>query len=405
MISFLKELWSYLQLVWKSKFKYMLLLFALWLYRIDFMPDTGGGMAKVVQIVALVGLFYMMKKYRSGILGYSFTHTNTATKSCLLLYVYGVISALWAFMPSMAFFMAFQNVVMLMLMVWYFSMFRDFRSMERGFIVFTLSMVLFESICSRIWNPSLMIHFLGGASSSALCFVYSSSEWMRAQDEKRKHFLKYAMILSFVLMVTSTSSGANASALFGFALACLFAGKVLWAALIMGGTLFLLLNQDMITEIILTLNPGKTMEMIESGNGRETIWAALMENAKQRPILGWGFACIERTASDVLPGQILSDAHNNYIGMYGSLGIVGLTLFVFHLIFSAFTAFKNKMKPGYLGLFTAIAAAAVNGYSYGFLSGKGCSITVVYFALIVLTYFYRKSPYRIIKQENGQIIK
>lgn len=401
MISFLKELWSYLQLVWKSKFKYMLLLFALWLYRIDFMPDTGGGMAKVVQIVALVGLFYMMKKYRSGILGYSFTHTNTATKSCLLLYVYGVISALWAFMPSMAFFMAFQNVVMIMLMVWYFSMFRDFRSMERGFIVFTLSMVLFESICSRIWNPSLMIHFLGGASSSALCFVYSSSEWMRAQDEKRKHFLKYAMILSFVLMVTSTSSGANASALFGFALACLFAGKVLWAALIMGGTLFLLLNQDMITEIILTLNPGKTMEMIESGNGRETIWAALMENAKQRPILGWGFACIERTASDVLPGQILSDAHNNYIGMYGSLGIVGLTLFVFHLIVSAFTAFKNKVKPGYLGVFAAIAAAAVNSYSYGFLSGKGCSITVVYFALIVLTYYYRKVPYRLIKKENG----
>ena len=401
MISFLKELWSYLQLVWKSKFKYMLLLFALWLYRIDFMPDTGGGMAKVVQIVALVGLFYMMKKYRSGILGYSFTHTNTATKSCLLLYVYGVISALWAFMPSMAFFMAFQNVVMIMLMVWYFSMFRDFRSMERGFIVFTLSMVLFESICSRIWNPSLMIHFLGGASSSALCFVYSSSEWMRAQDEKRKHFLKYAMILSFVLMVTSTSSGANASALFGFALACLFAGKVLWAALIMGGTLFLLLNQDMITEFILTLNPGKTMEMIESGNGRETIWAALMENAKQRPILGWGFACIERTASDVLPGQILSDAHNNYIGMYGSLGIVGLTLFVFHLIVSAFTAFKNKVKPGYLGVFAAIAAAAVNSYSYGFLSGKGCSITVVYFALIVLTYYYRKVPYRLIKKENG----
>ena len=401
MISFLKELWSYLQLVWKSKFKYMLLLFALWLYRIDFMPDTGGGMAKVVQIVALVGLFYMMKKYRSGIVGYSFARTNLAAKSCLWLYVYGVISTLWAFMPSMAFFMAFQNVVMLMLMVWYFSMFRDFRSMERGFIVFTLSMVLFESICSRIWNPSLMIHFLGGASSSALCFVYSSSEWMRAQDEKRKHFLKYAMILSFVLMVTSTSSGANASALFGFALACLFAGKVLWAALIMGGTLFLLLNQDMITEIILTLNPGKTMEMIESGNGRETIWAALMENAKQRPILGWGFACIERTASDVLPGQILSDAHNNYIGMYGSLGIVGLTLFVFHLIVSAFTAFKNKVKPGYLGVFAAIAAAAVNSYSYGFLSGKGCSITVVYFALIVLTYYYRKVPYRLIKKENG----
>ena len=81
-----------------------------------------------------------------------------------------MISALWAFMPSMAFFMAFQNVVMIMLMVWYFSMFRDFRSMERGFIVFTLSMVLFESICSRIWNPSLMIHFLGGGFLFGLMF-------------------------------------------------------------------------------------------------------------------------------------------------------------------------------------------------------------------------------------------
>ena len=146
MIGFFKELWSYFRLVWNSKFKYMLLLFALWLYRIDFMPDTGGGLAKVVQIISLLGLLYMMKKYRNGILGYSFAHTNTATKSCLWLYVYGVISTLWAFMPSMAFFMAFQNVVMIMLMVWYFSMFRDFQSMERGFIVFTLSMVLFESV-------------------------------------------------------------------------------------------------------------------------------------------------------------------------------------------------------------------------------------------------------------------
>lgn len=401
MIRFFKELWSYLRLIWKSQFKYMLLLFVLWLYRIDFMPDTGGGMAKAVQIVALFGLLYMMKKYRNGIVGYSFNRTNLATKSCLWLYVLGLVSTLWAFMHSMAFFMAFQNVVMLMLMVWYFSMFRDFLSMEKGLIVFILSMVVFQSVCARIWNPSLMIHFLGCASSSALCFVYSSAEWMKAQDVGRKKFLRNAMILSFILMASSTSSGANAAAVFGFSLACLFAGKVLWASLIVGGGLFLLLNQDMINEIILALNPGKTMAMIESGNGRETIWNALLENAKQRPILGWGFACIERTAANVLEGQSLSDAHNNFIGMYGSLGLVGLTLFIFHLIVSVFTAFKNHMRPGYLGLFTAIVAAAVNGYSYGFLSGKGCSITVVYFALIVLTYFYRKVPFQFTEEKNG----
>lgn len=112
------------------------------------------------------------------------------------------------------------------------------------------------------------------------------------------------------------------------------------------------------------------MEMIESGNGRETIWEALLQNANQQPIFGWGFACIERTVQNVLQGQILSDAHSNYIGMYGSLGIVGLALFISHIIFATFTAFINRVKPGYLGLFTAIATATMNGYSYGFLSGK-----------------------------------
>lgn len=400
MIEFLKELWHDLRLVWKSKFKYMLILFVVWLYRIDFMPDTGGGLAKVIQVVSVFGLLYQMRKYSRNIMTVTYSHTNTAIKSCLWLYTYALVSTLWAYMPSMAFFLSFQNLVMIMLMLWYFSQFRDFTSMEKGFIFFALSIVIFESIFYRVFNPSVMIHFLGSASSGALCFVYCATEWMKAQEQKRRLFLRNAMFIAFILMLTSTSSGANASALFGFALACLFAGKAIWATLIMGCALFLFFNQDMINEIILTLNPGKTMEMIESGNGRETIWEALLQNANQQPIFGWGFACIERTAPNVLQGQILSDAHSNYIGMYGSLGIVGLALFISHIIFSTFTAFINRVKPGYLGLFTAIATATMNGYSYGFLSGKTCSITVIYFALIVLTLLYRKVPYRKIKTDN-----
>ena len=155
-------------------------------------------------------------------------------------------------------------------------------------------------------------------------------------------------------MVTCTSMGANAAALFGFALACLFAGKVIYAVFIMFCSLFLYANSDMIDDFILALNPGKTMEMIETGNGRDAIWEALLNNAQQKPLLGWGYACIERTAPDVLGGQILSDAHNNYIGMYGSLGVVGLVLFVYHLVVSALSAFGHRMKVGYLGLFVAM---------------------------------------------------
>lgn len=400
MIEFLKELWHDLRLVWKSKFKYMLILFVVWLYRVDFMPDTGGGLAKVIQVVSVLGLLYQMRKYSRNIMTVTYSYTNTAIKSCLWLYIYALVSTLWAYMPSMAFFLSFQNLVMIMLMLWYFSQFRDFISMEKGFIFFAMSIVIFESIFYRVFNPSVMIHFLSCASSGALCFVYCATEWMKAQEQKRKLFLRNAMIIAFILMLTSTSSGANASALFGFALACLLAGKTIWATLIMGCALFLFLNQGMINEIILILAPGKTMEIIESGNGRETIWEALLQNANQRPIFGWGFACIERTTPNVLQGQILSDAHSNYIGMYGSLGIVGLVLFISHIIFTTFTAFINRVKPGYLGLFTAIAAATMNGYSYGFLSGKTCSITVIYFVLIVLTLLYRKVPYRKTKKDN-----
>lgn len=405
MIRFLKYLWHCVWFLLHSKFKYVLIFFALWLYRIDFMPDTGGGLAKIVQIVCLMGLLFQMRKYGKNIIGYSYSRTNTPIKTCLLIYSYAMLSTLWAYMPSMAFFMAFQNVVMIMLMVWFFGMFRDFRNMEKGFIAFALSSVIFEAIFFRIEQPSLMVHFLGGGSSAALCFAYCSAEWMKAKENGRKKFLKNAMIVSFVLMITFTSSGANAAAIVGFALACLFAGKPTWAFVIFFIGILLFLNQDKIDDIILALNPGKTKEAIESGNGRDAIWAALLENARQKPIFGWGFACIERTAQHVLQDQLLSDAHNNYIGMYGSLGIVGLVMFVWHLLVSAFTAFANKMKPGYLGLFTAIVTAAVNGYSYGFLSGKGCSITVVYFALIVLTMYYRRVPYRIISKANGQSTK
>lgn len=393
MIRFLKELWHYVRLVWRSKFKYMMLLFALWLYRIDFMPDTGGGLAKGIQIVSVFGLLYYIHKYRRNIVSYSCLQTNLAIKSCLVLYTYAVVSTAWAYMPTLAFFMSFQNVVLVMLMVWFFNLFRDFKSMEIGFLVFALSSVLFECVVSRILHPSVMIHFLSGGSAAALIFTYSVAEWMKAKDKKRKHFLKYSTIISFILMVTCTSMGANAAALFGFALACLFAGKVIFAVFIMFCSLFLYANGDMIDDIILALNPGKTMEMIETGNGRDAIWEALLNNAQQKPLLGWGYACIERTAPDVLGGQILSDAHNNYIGMYGSLGVVGLVLFVYHLVVSALSAFGHRMKVGYLGLFVAMVTAAVNGYSYGFLSGKGCSITVIYFAIIVLTFCYRKVPY------------
>lgn len=395
MIRFLKELWHYLMIVLRSKYKWMAIFFLVWLYRIDFMPDSGGGVAKIIQIVTLCGIFYYIHKYQNNIVSWTYGKLNMPVKSLMVLYSYAAVSTLWAFVPAFALFLSVQNLIMIMAMAWFFNQFTDFRNMEKGFVSFALIIITFECLCARINNPSVFIHFLGGGSASALCFSYCVAEWFKAKsmDKKRARFLKHSMIWALVLMVSCTSTGANAAAIFGWAVACMFAGKTILTMLLLFLTGFLYFNQGAIETVILTLNPGKTMEMIESGNGRETIWAALMANANQKPIFGWGYACIERTASNVLEGQILSDAHNNYIGMYGSLGIVGLILFVYHLIISAFTTFFQRMKFGYLGLFTAICTAAVNSYSYGFLSGKGCSITIIYFSIIALSYYYGKISY------------
>lgn len=393
MVKYIRNFISTIFAVLYCKYKWLAILFMIWLYRIDFMPDTGSGQEKAIQVFSLLGIFYFIHRYKHSIVEYSLKRTNAVIKSALMLYTYALISTVWAYMPTLACFLSFQNLILIMLMVWFFGNFQDFRNMERGFVLFALSTVGFEWICARINSFGLVIHFLGGASSAALCFVYCAGEWIRCKrsDKSRAKFLKCSMLLSFFFMVTCTSMGANAAAVIGFAMACMFSGNAIWAILlfVVGTTLYF--NQNLIEELLLVLAPDKDMETIKTGNGRDVIWQALLFMANQKPVFGWGFACIERTCPDAISGQQLSDAHSNFVGMYGSLGFVGLAVFIWHLLTALFKSFGNRIMPGYLGLFAALVTAIINSYSYGFLSGKGCSITVIYFALIVLTFFYGKT--------------
>ena len=86
-----------------------------------------------------------------------------------------------------------------------------------------------------------------------------------------------------------------------------------------------------------------------------------------------------------------SDAHNNYLGIYGSLGIIGCAFLGLQFLSTMLYSFKRRMKCGYLGIFAATCCAILNGYSYGFLSGKACSITVIY--LVVLSFTYSRVNY------------
>ena len=66
--------------------------------------------------------------------------------------------------------------------------------------------------------------------------------------------------------------------------------------------------------------------------GRETIWAAVLERADERPIAGWGFATPWVPTDPAFDGWIIDhgvtvmQAHNMWVDVFMQLGIVGLIL-------------------------------------------------------------------------------
>ncbi len=394
MIDYIRFLSFSLITVLKSKYKWLLLLFVLWLYRVDFIADTGGGLGKALQVVTIFGMLYLVLSRKKMIVKYAYNRTNLPIQSVLWLYTYAVISTLWALVPTFAFFLSFQNIVLIFVLMWVVTLARDFVQMERFFLVFAVLMTLFEVICERFLNfPSLFIHYLPGGSAAAICLAYTIGELLANHrlNKERKNLLKNTLIVSLFILITSTSSGANASAVFGFIIALFLSGKFLYALLLLCSGLFLYLNPELIESLILMVMPGKTMESLQSSSGRTALWDILYELAAQKPLFGWGYACIERAVTQT--GFNASDAHNNYLGIYGSLGIVGCIFLAIQMLSSVVYALQRRMRPGYVGLTCAFCCAILNGYSYGFLSGKACSITVIYFCLVILTFTYSKVPY------------
>ena len=394
MIGYLKSLFQSLAVVLHSKYKWLLILFVLWLYRVDFISADGGGLAKGLQVITIFGLLYLVLSNKKSIVSYAYNRTNLPVQSVLWLYTYAVISTLWALIPTFAFFLSFQNVVLIFVLLWVISLARDFIQMEKFLLIFSVLVTLFEVVCIRILNsPTLFIHYLSGGSAAAICIAYSVGELLANHrlNKERKKLLKNTLLISLFILVTSTSSGANASAVFGFIVALFLSGKFLYALLLLCFGLFLYLNPHLIETLILMVMPGKTLDSLQSSSGRTALWDILYELAAQKPLFGWGYACIERAVTQT--GFMASDAHNNYLGIYGSLGIVGCIFLVIQMLSSVVYTLQRRMRPGYVGLTCAFCCAILNGYSYGFLSGKACSITVIYFCLVILTFTYSKVPY------------
>ncbi|MDN3496430.1 O-antigen ligase family protein [Planococcus sp. APC 4015] len=93
-----------------------------------------------------------------------------------------------------------------------------------------------------------------------------------------------------------------------------------------GGALGLWLLRDTIFTAL-----GRSADL----TGRETIWAAVLERANERPVIGWGFATPWLPGDPLFDGWIIDhgvsvmQAHNMWIDVYLQLGIVGVVLLGF----------------------------------------------------------------------------
>ena len=390
-----KELFYYIRMLIQSPARWMLLMYVLWVYRVSCMPAVAGGFAQILQIGTLVGMLYFAYTWNTKCVSMGLFRTGGAVLTFVFYLLLGVLSTVWSYKPDFTLFMSIEKLAFLAIFFSLLTIPQTFLATEKFFVFLMLGTLTFNWFAPRLagYQNLLMAHDLQEGSCAAMCLSYCFGELLsrKVVTERRLAMLRWVAILSIFFMFTSTSGGANASAAFGVAIAFVVSGKMAWAfAFALGGSL-LLLNDTLFDRIFDALMQGKSDRDVQTATGRTAIWDALMPLANEKPMLGWGYAAIERLMTD--SGIMrLTDTHSNFYGSYGGMGIIGLILLILHHVTSAIVSIRRLMKPGFAGILCALACATMNGYSYGFLAGKTAIITVFYAAFVMLTFVYFYTP-------------
>jgi O-antigen ligase len=114
---------------------------------------------------------------------------------------------------------------------------------------------------------------------------------------------------------------------------------------------FVLILPDELNAIFRIFSRTGDIQEILSFTGRSDIWYVVIEMFYQNPILGWGYA----KSSDILGlssesvGFVVGQAHNLYLQLLLSLGLVGGGAFLIWFFHLAFLAYK-KQKYGQMAI-------------------------------------------------------
>jgi hypothetical protein len=101
-LTFLSDCYHATKSACKSRYKILFLFYCLWLYRVEFMPADGMGLAKAIQIIATLGILYYITQYKKNIIRKAYTIEALPYSSILWLYTYATITSLFSIMPQFA---------------------------------------------------------------------------------------------------------------------------------------------------------------------------------------------------------------------------------------------------------------------------------------------------------------
>ena len=322
------------------------------------------------------------------------TNRNPLHHHCLTwwlyYYVFCLFSFLWRVPGSSSRYIWYRAGSMLIMTIYTYLIFARFQSREIA-LKWLLNLIGFTMLSGFLKSLSIgVLHtnaYSVNAAVLAILILVGVKQEILAWKEYKWHFL-----IAILCLVCGTSGGSNVAFLAGLFFYFNLSKKGFNIGKFIISLCILLIVYHFFWDYASQmLFPGKTVDAIESGTGRISLWETYLYAWSQSPWLGWGFAVGER--SGAYWGFIYAlSAHNGFLSVLVNTGLIGMIIWGNFLVPMLYQAY-NLMKQGN-GYATAILVAMVvlltnnltvptMGSNWGQLS---CTVAMllVFFVIFVL---------------------
>lgn len=353
------------------------------------MRDSGSytslDLFNLIQIGSVLALTALLLKYK--MLFKSFK--NQSINYFIALFLIGIVSGVWSENLFYSSYRAFEAFVLFMACITILNYNSyDYMQIEKLFLklILIIGVLSFIGLLARRSSLSLVgLHNNSYTITGAILASYCFGGLMEPERyNNRNKILKRYLAFGLFLTILGTSLGSFLAFLTAVLIIMTFSPKKSkYFIFVMIGIILIIIlgiiNLDTIESLILI---NKDADEIEGLNGRTRLWEMYLSMIYEKPILGWGFDIIARSAE-----SYTTNTHFFLISILGGMGLLGILVFFigfYKVIIELFKYMRFKL-PSYLGFIGGLGAAFVNGGSKGYIGEHIYPETLTF--LLLLTFF------------------